>query len=269
MELFLLPPGARKYDAGGRALPVTGALVNEEMNGAWELTVHLPPSLTARRGLMPRPGQVIRAACPDPRGKKDAPARPQPFRVKSVKRESGKSVTVEAEHLYFDALRQQAPIPFEWENEPLSQVCAALSLLSGCIRFRAEAAISVSGCFDGSAAAIAEKLCKKYHLQLVRDEAEALLRPREDRKRGFTLSEDQVTDYLLEETLDEPGQLRARAEMVLPCSRGPCCHVFDTVTFLGRVLMVNRTLYDPVRECTRALWLGEPQPRLNGDAFTG
>ncbi len=269
MELFLLPPGDRETGSGGRALPVTGALVNEEMNGAWELTVHLPLSLAAQRELMPQPGQVICAACPDPRGKKDAPARLQPFRVKKVKQESGKPVTAEAEHLYFDALRQQAPAPFEWESEPLSNVCAALSLLSGCIRYRAEAAISVSGCFDGSAAAIAEELCEKYHLQLVRDGTEALLRPREDRRRGFTLLESQVTEYRLEDTLDELGRSHTSAETVLPCSRGPCCHVFDTVTFLGRVLMVNRTLYDPVRECTRALWLGEPQPRLNGDAFTG
>lgn len=269
MELFLLPPGKRECDPIGRALPVTEALVNEEMNGTLELTVRLPLSLAAQRDLTPQPGQVICAACPDPRGKKDAPARLQPFRVKSVKRQSGRPVTLETEHLYFDALRQQAPAPFEWENEPLSQVCAALSLLSGCIRYRAEIDTRVSGCFEDSAAAIAEALCEKYHLQLVRDGTEALLRPREDRKRGFTLSETQVTEYRLEDTLDELGQMHTSAEAVLPLGRGPCCHVFDTVTFLNRVLMVNRTLYDPVRECTRALWLGEPQPRLNGNAFTG
>ena len=110
----------------------------------------------------------------------------QPFRIESVTAEDGRTVTVEARHVYFDAAAGD-PAPVSFLNAPLAEVCAYLTEVNGGgVTFLAGAESYVTAELEGTAAAMAAALCEKYDLQLLRDGWQACLMPGGATERCFT-----------------------------------------------------------------------------------
>lgn len=99
----------------------------------------------------------------------------QPFRIISITKTDGKTVSVTAQHIYFDAGAEMlAPIE---ANLPLATICERLNA-NGHITFIAGDGAYISEEFDSdNAVSIVSKICSEHDYKLVRDGFNAYILP--------------------------------------------------------------------------------------------
>lgn len=140
----------------------------------------------------------------------------QPFRVVRVTKTAPGSISVYAEHLYFDAAARSLP-KIEAVNMSLSDLCSALN--GGEITFIPGMTGYITGTYDAqNAVSIMQDACEQLSAQIVRDGANAYILPADTSENTAELTTGVNISALSEET--DAGELVTRVIPVISGADG-------------------------------------------------